>query len=172
MKYFIQFIVLWQFAFWVMPASAQSPDFGRDILPILSDKCFHCHGPDAKARKAKLRFDTKEGAFRVKDGTSIIIPGKSAESELIRRIYSTDESEQMPPPKAPRHLTVQQKDLLKRWIDGGAKWEQHWAFTAPQRPALPAIKHPDWIKQPLDHFILAKLEQAELSPSAEAPKET
>src|SRR5436190_3377547 len=100
-------------------AHAQAPDFGRDILPILSDKCFHCHGPDAKARKAGLRFDTKEGAFREKDGVRVIVPGKSGESELIRRVTSTDETEMMPPPEANRPLTAKHKDILKRWIDAG-----------------------------------------------------
>jgi hypothetical protein len=154
------------------PVTGQNPNFDRDILPIFSDKCFHCHGPDAKARKASLRFDTKEGAFRVKDGTRVIVPGKSADSELIRRITSEDESDVMPPPEAPRKLTAQQKELLKKWIDSGAKWEQHWAFTPIQRPEPPSVRHQEWIKQPLDRFILAKLEQAGLLPGPEAPKES
>ncbi|MFT3879016.1 MAG: hypothetical protein QM703_05070 [Gemmatales bacterium] len=117
---------------WSSSILGQSPDFGRDILPILSDKCFHCHGPDADARKAGLRFDTREGVFRVKKGKAVIIPGKSAESELIQRIMSKDESEVMPPPEAKRTLSDKQKELLKQWIDSGAKWDQHWAFTARQ----------------------------------------
>src|SRR6266481_3111088 len=103
-------------------------DFNRDIRPILSDDCYQCHGPDEKARKAKLRLDTKEGAFRLKDGKGILIPGKSAESELIRRVTNTDPDEVMPPPKSNRKLTAAQIDLLRRWIDQGAKWGLHWAF--------------------------------------------
>jgi len=151
---------------------AQPPDFGRDILPILSDKCFHCHGPDAGARKAGLRLDTKEGAFRVKKGKAVIIPGKSAESELIQRILSKDETEVMPPPEAKRTLSDKQKELLKAWIDNGAKWDQHWAFSAPTRPELPVVKNVAWVKQPVDRFILAKLESAGLKPQSDAGKET
>jgi hypothetical protein len=151
---------------------AQPPDFGRDILPILSDKCFHCHGPDADARKAGLRFDTKEGAFRVKRGKAVIIPGNSAESELIQRILSKDDSEVMPPPEAKRTLSDKQKELLKQWIDSGAKWDQHWAFTVPVKRELPAVKNGVWVKQPLDRFILAKLEIVGLKPQNEASKET
>src|SRR5438105_2147054 len=97
-----------------LPAFAADPpvDFSRDVLPILSDNCFFCHGPDEKARKAKLRFDTKEGAFRVRDGEAVIIPGKSGESELFRRINSHDDDERMPPPKANRKLTAKQIDTL------------------------------------------------------------
>jgi hypothetical protein len=151
---------------------AQEPDFGREVLPILSDKCFHCHGPDAKARKAGLRLDTKEGAFREKDGVKVIVPGKSGESELVRRIASHDEAEMMPPPEANRTLSPQQKDILKRWIDAGAKWNQHWAFVAPRRPAMPAVKHKDWVKQPLDHFVLSHLEVQGISPSSETTRES
>src|SRR5689334_18922633 len=94
------------------PARAADPpvDFTRDVLPILSDNCFFCHGPDEKARKAKLRLDTKDGAFRVRDGEAVIIPGKGAESELIRRLTTGDADERMPPPKANRHLTPKQID--------------------------------------------------------------
>src|SRR3954468_22030303 len=97
-------------------------EFDRDIRPIFSDNCFHCHGPDEKARKAKLRLDTKEGAFRVRDGKTVIIPGKSSESEMVRRITANDPDEHMPPPEANKKLTAKQIDLLKQWIDGGAKW--------------------------------------------------
>ena len=150
---------------------AQSPDFGRDILPILSDKCFHCHGPDAGARKAGLRFDTKEGAFRIKKGRSVIIPGKSGESELIQRVFSKDDTEVMPPRESNRTLSDKQKELLKQWINSGAKWDQHWAFTPPIRPALPAVKNAAWVKQPVDRFILAKLESVGLPPQSDASKE-
>src|SRR5947207_9093863 len=116
-------------------AGKGSVDFSRDILPILSDNCFQCHGPDEKARKGKLRLDTKEGAFRVKDGKTVIVPGKSAESELFRRITTQDPDDLMPPPESIHKLTVKQIELVRRWIDGGAKWGRHWAFNPITPPA-------------------------------------
>src|SRR5881394_1649978 len=98
-------------------AAAGTVNFTRDIRPILSDNCYQCHGPDEKARKAKLRLDTREGAFRIKGDKAVILPGKSAESELIRRVTNTDPEEVMPPPKSNRKLTPAQIDLLKRWVD-------------------------------------------------------
>ena len=156
-----------------IPASAETPvDFSRDILPILSDKCYHCHGPDEQARKAELRFDTKAGAFRVLDGAAVIVPGKSAASELVARITSTDPEEVMPPKTANRDLSPQQIELLKRWIDQGAKWGTHWAFQPPHRPELPAVKQADWARNGIDRFVLAKLEQQGLQPSPIASMST
>ena len=155
------------------PLSAETPvDFSRDILPILSDKCYHCHGPDEQARKAELRFDTQAGAFRVQDGAAVIVPGKSAESELFLRLTSTDPEEVMPPKSANRDLTPQQIELLKRWIDQGAKWGTHWAFVPPQRPTLPEVKQPDWVRNGIDRFILSKLEQQGLQPATPVSKAT
>jgi hypothetical protein len=157
-------------------------DFGRDILPILSDKCFHCHGPDAKARKANLRFDTKEGAFRLRKGKPVIIPGDSAASELVRRITVEDEAERMPPPESNRTLSKKQIDLLKKWVEEGAKWGQHWAFEPPRRPPVPrppfippargGDKGGGWARTDLDAFILARLEQEGLRLSPETPRTT
>ncbi len=156
-----------------LPLCAEAPvDFSRDILPILSDKCYHCHGPDEQARKAELRFDTKAGAFRVQDGSAVIVPGKSADSELIVRVTSTDPEEVMPPKSANRDLSPQQIELLKRWIDQGAKWGTHWAFVPPQRAALPEVKQTDWVRNGIDRFILQKLEQQGLQPAAAANKTT
>jgi Planctomycete cytochrome C len=101
--------------------------FSRDILPILSQNCFQCHGPDEKARKAKLRLDNRQGALRV------ITPGNRAASELFRRISSDDPDERMPPAKTNRILTAAQKDLLRRWLDEGAAWGKHWAYETPVR---------------------------------------
>lgn len=145
---------------------AQSPDFGRDIYPILSDKCFHCHGPDASARKAKLRLDTREGAFR----KNIIVPGKPEESEIIQRICSEDATQVMPPPEANRPMSTKQKELLKKWIASGARWEEHWAFQAPQRSILPKVKNTGWSRQPLDRFVQHRLESASLPLQAETDK--
>src|SRR5881396_4347736 len=115
--------------------SALKPvDFNRDIRPILSDTCFACHGPDEKQRMAKLRFDTKEGAFAKPD---VIVPGDSGKSRLVQRITAADESFRMPPPFSGRTLTDKQITLLRRWIDEGAKWETHWAYVPPRRPELP-----------------------------------
>src|SRR5881394_4329325 len=129
-------------------AKAAMVDYGRDILPILSDKCYHCHGPDEKGRKAKLRLDTKESALRTKD--AIIIPGKSLESELVKRITTTNLDDQMPPPDSNRSLTPRQIELLTRWVEEGAKWGQHWAFIAPQQPAVPSKFK---VSNPVDAFV-------------------
>lgn len=151
-------------------AMAEPIQFSRDIQPILAENCFACHGPDPKSRKANLRLDLREDALRKDD--PIILPGKSAQSELIKRVTSTDPDDVMPPPDSHRKLTPQQVAALKRWIDEGAGWGQHWAFEAPQRPPLPKVKNGRWAKNPIDRFVLARLQEAKLSPSPEAPKET
>jgi hypothetical protein len=144
--------------------------FGRDVLPILSENCLLCHGPDAKARKAELRLDLKESALRSKE--PIIIPGKSAESELVRRIESDDPEEIMPPPKSGHKLNQAQKQILRRWVDQGAKWGKHWAFEAPTRPELPSVKNRFWPTNPIDDFVLHRLEDAGLAPSPPADRAT
>jgi mono/diheme cytochrome c family protein len=143
-----------------------APVFSRDILPILSDNCFRCHGPDARARKADLRLDTAEGA------RSVLTPGKSADSEIIRRVASTNRKEQMPPPKSNRKLTPAQIDLLRRWVDAGAKWGKHWALEKPERPQLPHVRAAGWPRNPIDAFMLARLEAEGLGPAPEAARET
>lgn len=145
--------------------------FDRDIRPILSDNCYQCHGPDEKARKAKLRLDLKESAFRVQDGIAVINPGKSAESELVRRITTTDTDDLMPPPRSNHKLTPKQIDLIKQWIDSGAKWSGHWAFNPIQFPSPPAVKNTRWPVNEIDRFILARLEQQNLPPATEADRE-
>jgi hypothetical protein len=152
------------------PPATAAVDFGRDILPILSDNCFRCHGPDAGARKAGLRLDTQDGALR--RAKSVIVPGKSAASELVRRISSTDPDERMPPPKSNRKLTTGQVELLRRWIDEGAHWGKHWAFEKPRRLVPPVVRDRAWPRNALDVFILARLEVEGLRPSPEAPRET
>ncbi len=140
-------------------------DFNRDIRPILSENCFHCHGTDANQRKAKLRLDTREGAL----GKGAVVPGKPAESEMIARILSSDPDEQMPPPESNRRLSSEQKELLRAWIKEGANYDTHWAFQTPVRPALPTVKQKKWARNEIDHFILARLEAEKLKPTAEAP---
>ncbi len=150
--------------------AASAVDFSRDILPILSDKCYHCHGPDAKVRKANLRFDTKEGAFRTRKGKSVIVPGNSAASEMIRRISAEDEGERMPPPESNRTLTPKQIDLLRRWVDEGPRWGRHWAFEPPRCLPVPQTSRQGWANSTIDSFILTRLEKEGLRPSPEAPR--
>jgi hypothetical protein len=144
-------------------------DFNRDISPILSDNCFACHGPDASKRMAGLRFDTKEGAFAK---VGVIVPGDSSGSRLIRRISARDPEVRMPPPSSGRTLNAGQIELLKRWIDEGAKWETHWAYVAPKRPEPPLVTNTAWPVNPIDSFILARLEREGLKPSPPADKIT
>jgi hypothetical protein len=153
------------------PAGTPEPvDFRRDILPILSDNCFRCHGPDSKSRKADLRLDVKEIALRKTD--PIIVPGKSVESELIQRIASTDPEEIMPPRKSGKTLAPQQIELFKRWIDQGASWSKYWAFESPQRKSPPSVHNRNWPKNAIDTFVLARLDAEKLAPSSEAERTT
>jgi len=147
---------------------AEPVSFSYDVLPILSDKCFHCHGPDPKHREADLRLDDRDAALEHK----AFVPGKSGESELVRRMLSTDADEQMPPPSSNRKLTKAQIDILRRWIDQGAPWGKHWAFEAPTRPEPPKVKTADWARNPIDAFVLARLEKEGLKPSGEADAAT
>ena len=149
---------------------AGTVSFSRDVLPILSENCLLCHGPDAKARKADLRLDVKESALRTKE--PIIVPGKSAESELIRRVESDDAEEAMPPPKSGHKLRQEQKETLRRWVDQGARWGKHWAFEPPGRIDPPRVKDAAWVRNPIDAFVLARLEEEGLKPSPEADRAT
>src|SRR6266850_1651230 len=152
-------------------AGVAAIEYDRDIRPILSDNCYQCHGPDEKARKAKLRLDMKENAFRVQDGIAVIKLGKSAESELVRRITTSDTDDLMPPPRSNHKLTLKQIELIKQWIDSGANWSAHWAFNPIQSSKLPAIKNTHWPANEIDRFILARLEEEGLSPSPVADRE-
>ncbi len=153
-------------------------DFNRQILPILSDACFHCHGPDAATREAKLRLDQREGLFRTRDGITVVAPGKSHASELFLRIVSKEEDEVMPPRKATRQLKPAEIDLLKRWIDGGAPWGLHWAFEAPRRPTVPAVPvRAGWrsdvqVRNPIDAFVVDRLAREGLAPAPAADRAT
>jgi hypothetical protein len=168
-------LVCWLAAPAGLRAAAQGEiSFSRDILPILSDTCFACHGPDEGSRKARLRLDTPEGALAAgKSGAPAVVPGDAANSELVRRIFSKNEDEVMPPPKALRQLTPAQRELLKRWVEQGAKWGRHWAYEPPVRSEVPKTRNakPE-TRNPIDNFILARLQREGLKPSPEAPKET
>ena len=162
-------------ALFAIPLVAATPgkiDFDRDIRPILSDNCFACHGPDEAQRKAKLRLDTSDGAFEDRKTYKIVVPGDSANSRLYQRISAEKKAARMPPPYAQRQLTPAQVDLIKRWIDEGAKYEIHWAWIAPRRPDPPAAKNRKWPRNDIDRFVLARLEQENLAPSPEADKTT
>ena len=148
-------------------AAAPPVSFNRDIRPILANNCFACHGPDEKQRETKFHFDTQEGAF-LKAG--VIERGNAAESLLIEKITDPDPKERMPPPDSGHALTPRQIELLRRWIDEGAKWDTHWAYTAPVRRDPPAVNHAQWARNPIDQFILARLEREGLTPSPEADK--
>ncbi len=147
-------------------------DFNREIRPILSDNCFQCHGPDETKRMAGLRLDVKEGAFLQTRRGAIVVPGDASKSLLFQRINHADKARRMPPPAADRNLSAKQIDLIRRWIDGGAGWETHWAFVAPKRPDVPVVKNTVWVKNPIDNFVLARLDREGLKPSDETDKIT
>jgi hypothetical protein len=151
---------------------AKKVNFNRDIRPILSDNCFTCHGPDEKQRMANLRLDETEGLFTDRGGYKIIVPGRAAESRLYQKVSSKDEAVRMPPVYSGRTLTEKQIELIKEWIDQGAKWDAEWSFVAPQRPPIPDVKDKSWVRNPIDNFILARLEAEGLKPSPEADRAT
>ena len=151
----------------------QKIEFNRDIRSILSDNCYACHGPDKNKRKADLRLDQEDGgAFLEHKGKFPIVAGNDAKSELILRITSADPDVHMPPPDFGKKLTDRQIDLLRRWIEQGAKWQALWSFIPPQRSALPEVKNAAWCRNPIDRFVLARLESEGLKPSPEAEKTT
>jgi hypothetical protein len=153
-------------------AADEPISYDRQIRPILSNACFKCHGPDDAARKAKLRLDRREDALATREGAAIIIPGDADKSELIRRITSADPEERMPPLKSDKTLSEAEIALIKDWVVQGAEWPKHWAFTPPQRPSVPPVENSAWVKNPIDHFILSRLEAEKLAPSGEAGRET
>jgi len=148
----------------------QAVEFNRDIRPILSDTCFTCHGPDEANRKTKLRFDTEAGAFADLEGHRAIVPGNLEKSEMFQRIAASDEAVRMPPVYSGRKLTEQQIDLIRRWIEQGATWQKHWSFISPVQPQLPSVKGKSWPRNPIDFFILDRLEREGLTPSSEVDR--
>ena len=150
----------------------QTVNYNLDIRPILADNCYACHGPDAKARQANLRLDTKSGAFSEPSGYPVIVPGKPEESELHLRIVSNDDLYRMPPADFNKTLTPAQVEAITQWIREGATWEEHWAFTTPTRPTPPDVKNGDWVRNSIDAFILSRLEKEGLQPASEADKRT
>ncbi len=157
--------------------AVQLPDrieFNRDVRPILSDTCFKCHGFDPGSRKADLRLDRREEALiRRDDDTTPIVPGKPLESSIYQRLITDDRTELMPPPRAKIPLSPRQIAIIKKWIGQGAEYEPHWAYLPVKAPALPAVNEANakLVRNPIDRFILARLEREGLSPSAQATNE-
>ena len=156
---------------WLLPAAVQAAervDYTRDVRPILSQACFKCHGPDSQTRQAQLRLDSYEGLISAERGTPALVPGDAEHSELMRRILSVDPDERMPPPGSQLEVTAEQQQVLRRWIEQGAAWEEHWSFLPPQRPEIPQVQRPEWCRNEIDRFILQRLEQVDLVPAQEA----
>ncbi len=145
-------------------------EYNREVLPILSEYCFSCHGFDAKARQASLRLDVAEGALAEADsGMPAIVPFQPNQSELMRRIDSTDEDDRMPPPQTGKQLSTQQREVLRNWIAGGAKYQRHWSFEPPQATTPPNM---DDVAHPIDRFIQSRLKKDKLSPASAADDAT
>ncbi|UFH54548.1 DUF1553 domain-containing protein [Spirosoma sp. KNUC1025] len=161
----------------IVAAEATLPekvDYNLHVKPILSDRCFACHGPDKAKQQAGLRLDTPEGAYEAlaKSGHTAIVPGDLASSELVHRILSTDPEEVMPTPKSNLTLTTEEKAMLVRWVEQGAEYKQHWSLIAPTMPEIPKVNDEKWVKNDIDRFILAKQESKKLTHAPEADKTT
>ena len=148
-------------------------DFNFHVRPILSDRCSRCHGPDEKVRKADLRLDKEETAFAKLSESSgfAFVPGKPDQSVAVHKILSTDSEIKMPPPESKMSLTAQEKATIVKWIEQGAEWKQHWSFIAPEKKDLPVVQNLEWVRNPIDRFILTHLEREGIHPSEEATKE-
>ena len=162
-------IVLVALAVSVCFARAAAPlSFNRDVRPILSDNCFRCHGSDKNSRKAKLRLDVRDVAIE----KEAFVPGKPDESELVKRVFTTNEDDLMPPPDSHKKLTAAQKEILRRWVAEGAAYEPHWSFINPVRGELSKASDKKWVSNPIDAFVLAQLEAKKIKPSPEADRRT
>jgi len=177
MRFRMVFVMYCSILLWYACRSSQndrnnsSIDYSFDVRPILSDRCYKCHGPDESKRKSNLRLDTEAGALALvgeKLDHQIIMKGMGDSSELVKRIYSSDPDMMMPPPDSKLSLTDAEKHILKQWIDQGAQWKPHWAFVKPVKAPLPRVKKSSWPKNEIDFFTLAKMEEKGFSPSREA----
>ncbi len=153
------------------PDVGEALQFNRDVRPILADRCYACHGPEKKSRKAGLRLDKRESALLPNEEGAVVVPGKPKQSELVFRILSEDLDGIMPPPETNKPLSSADKKILVRWIAEGAKYERHWAFEQPRRGHLPSVKKLDWERNIIDRFILARQEEEKLSPSVQSNRE-
>ncbi|MDX1564150.1 MAG: c-type cytochrome domain-containing protein, partial [Phycisphaeraceae bacterium] len=148
-----------------------SLSYNRDILPILSDNCFACHGPDKNTREAKLRLDVREAAVGKRRKGFAIKPGHPAASLVMKRILTDDPDELMPPPDSTKKLTDAQKKLIRRWIEQGAEYDPHWAYIRPKRFSVPKVPGSGWVQRnPIDGFIHLSLKSHGLRPSPEADR--
>jgi hypothetical protein len=172
------FVIPWSIAWWLGVAderglAAESIDYARDIQPLLSQRCYACHGPDEQAREADLRLDRREELHQPSaSGKRVVVAGQAAASELLRRISAADADVRMPPPEAGNPLSAAEIELLTRWVDAGAPTSGHWAFQPLAAIELPAVEKVDWVRQPIDNFVLNRLEAIGLSPSPEADAAT
>ncbi len=154
-------------------AGAGDVSFNRDVRPILAERCFACHGPDAAERKAELRLDLREGALRKSSkGVAAIVPGNPRASEALRRVSAATDEERMPPLESGEKLTVAQVEILRRWVEEGADYERHWAFVVPRKADPPAVVNESWPRTPVDRFVLRRLEEEGLAPNSAADAST
>ena len=152
---------------------AEEVNFTRDVRPILSGRCFKCHGPDEQTREAGLRLDQSEASRQqLESGERAIVPGDLEASEFIARITTTDELTRMPPPDQGPPLTTDEIKILKQWVRSGADYDQHWSFVAPTLPPVPAVSDPSWCRNGIDHFVLKRLDEAGLKPAPQADRRT
>jgi len=145
-------------------------DYQADVRPLLSDKCFQCHGPDAATRTVDLRLDRQEGLFGHRPNGTPVVPGDPDSSLVFQRITHADAALRMPPEYSHKSLEPADVDTIRTWIEEGAEWTGHWAFEIPKRPELPAVRDADWARNPIDRFVLARLEQEALAPAPEADR--
>src|SRR5215472_9067960 len=161
----------WAASAWICVSAPGPVEFNRDIRPILSDRCYACHGPDEANRKSKLRLDIETGAKAELGGHFAIVPGEPAKSELIRRVSADDKARRMPPAWAgAAKLSEREIDLLTRWVAQGAVWQKHWSLIPPRRPAVPEVSDPRWPRNAIDNFVLARLDREGIQPSPEADR--
>lgn len=164
--------LLWLFFSSQVSVQGKVVDFNRDVRPILSDLCFRCHGPDSSQREADLRLDLQAGLIGTAAEPGTVIAGKAEESELFKRLLSKDPDLRMPPASSEKHITAEQIETIKAWINSGARWQKHWAFIPPRRPEVPTVKQRDWVRNPIDAFVLSRLEREGFAPSPQADRST
>ena len=153
------------------PSAVRTVSYLREVRPILAQHCFQCHGPDEAARKGKLRLDLKDHAFAERKGRHVIAPGDLDGSLTWERIVTEEDDKRMPPEGKGTPLTKKEIATLKAWIEQGAGWEDHWSFVPPAKPAIPGVNDKAWVRDPLDAFVLARLEREGFKPAAELSRE-